>query len=139
MRKTAVIVVAGMATTLAVAVIWHGPLGGSDRFASYVDGNVEQTLRDYEMTQIQAQLHQAPLRRTIVLSGPADNFQRGELVRILDAAPGVADVHWVGSPAPARLPLLAEAVLSALAGFALGLVLSYLLELRRRSRSEWRW
>ncbi len=37
------------------------------------------------------------------------------------------------------MPLLVEALAVALAGFIAGLVLAYLLELRRRSNSEWRW
>jgi hypothetical protein len=30
----------------------------------------------------------------LILSGPADDFQRGELVQILDDIPGVVDVQW---------------------------------------------
>lgn len=37
------------------------------------------------------------------------------------------------------MPLLVEAVGIALAGFIAGLILAYLVELRRRSSSEWRW
>jgi len=38
--------------------------------------------------------------RTMVLSGPADPFQRSELVRIMGEVPGVAAVRWD----PASLP-----------------------------------
>jgi hypothetical protein len=37
------------------------------------------------------------------------------------------------------LPLLVEAELAALISFGIGLVLAYLLELRRRSRAQWSW
>lgn len=37
------------------------------------------------------------------------------------------------------MPLVAEVLLLALAGFALGAVLAYLIELRRRAQAEWRW
>lgn len=139
--KRTIALMVGIAVVLALTALWHGPLGASRRFAAHVEGEARQILHDYEMIDVRAQLKHAPLRRTLVLAGPADDFQRSELVRILDAAPGVANVHWAGAPETARLrlPLLAEAKLSALAGLGLGLVLSYLLELRRRSRTEWRW
>lgn len=37
------------------------------------------------------------------------------------------------------IPLLAEAELVSLVGFGLGLLLAYLVELRRRANAEWRW
>ena len=37
------------------------------------------------------------------------------------------------------MPLIVEACLLALAGFSLGLLLAYLVELRRRAYAEWRW
>jgi hypothetical protein len=119
--------------------LWHGPAGTAERFAAAVDGRSRQVLTDFEMTQVQARLERDPLRRTLLLSGPADDFQRSELVRIMDEVPGVANVRWTNAPEPFALPLLAEAELAALAGFGMGLILSYVLELRRRSRAEWRW
>jgi hypothetical protein len=60
---------------------------------------------------------------------------------MMDDMPGVGSVRWVDSSRPAtiQLPLLAEAELVALVGFGFGLLLTYLLELRRRHRAEWRW
>lgn len=129
----------GVVATLALAMAWHGPLGASDRLAAAVEGETRKLLVAFEMGQVQARLERDPLRRTLLLAGRADDFQRSELVRILDAVPGVANAHWAGTPAPSTLPLWIEAALAALAGFGLGLILAYLLELRRRSRSEWRW
>ena len=37
------------------------------------------------------------------------------------------------------MPLVAEACLLSLVGFSLGLLLAYLIELRRRANAEWRW
>lgn len=37
------------------------------------------------------------------------------------------------------MPLFVEAFAVALASFIAGLILAYLVELRRRSSSEWRW
>jgi hypothetical protein len=138
-RRGALILCAGVALTLAFGALWHGPLGSGDGFAAAVEKQSRRTLIDFEMTQIQAGLERDPLRRTVVLSGPADDFQRSELVRIIGAVPGVASVRWADMPQPGRVPLLAEVELGGLAGFGLGLLLAYLLELRRRSRAQWRW
>jgi len=43
---------------------------------------------------IQAHMQRGPLARRLILSGPADDFQRRELVRILDETPGVLEVRW---------------------------------------------
>ena len=79
------------------------------------------------------------MTRTLVLSGPADDFQRAELVRILNDVGGIGAVHWADRPAPFMLPLLLEVELAALLSFGLGLLLAFLLELRRRSNAQWSW
>ena len=91
------------------------------------------------MTQVQGQIERGPIKRTLVLSGPADDFQRGELIRIMDDVPGVANVRWANMQQPFALPLFAEAELAGLICFGLGLLLAYLLELRRRYRAQWSW
>jgi hypothetical protein len=52
------------------------------------------------MTRVSAQLERGPLRRRLVLSGPADDFQRAELVQILDDIRGVKGVRWATPPNP---------------------------------------
>lgn len=37
------------------------------------------------------------------------------------------------------MPLFVEVLLLTLAGFGLGAALAYLLELRRKTRANWRW
>lgn len=37
------------------------------------------------------------------------------------------------------MPLLAEAALISLVGFAVGLLIAYLIALRRRANADWRW
>jgi hypothetical protein len=125
---------------VGVAALWHGPLGASDRFRSEVEQVARTTLDYYELPQVQARLERGPLTRRLLLSGPADDFQRRELVRIMAEVPGAGSARWTnGAAVGFVLPLLAIAELMALAGFGLGLVISYLLELRRRARAEWRW
>ena len=97
-RRT--ILLLGLAATVGFTALWHGPMGAGDRLAAHVEGEARRTLDHYEMLTIQAKLHRGPLSRRLMLSGPADDFQRSELIRILDETPGVLDVRWD----PASLP-----------------------------------
>ena len=85
---------AGMAATAAVAWLWHGPLGAGERFAAGVDGRARGMLDKFEMIHVQARMERAPLTRRVMLSGPADDFQRGEIERLVEAQPGVGDASW---------------------------------------------
>ena len=135
--KRTLLLAAGVAATLLAGFAWVGPAGAGERFAAAVDREARQVLVNYEVTQFQARTQRAPVARTVLLSGPADDFQRGELVRIMKVVPGVANARWDGRKS--GLPLVAEVELVALLSFGLGLVLAYLLELRRRSRAQWSW
>ena len=127
----------GLVCTLALAALWHGPLGAADRFANGVDRDVQATLKYYEMTQVSAHLHRAPLTRHLILSGPADDFQSSELVRTMETLPGISRAQWRASPAGP--PLIAEGLGIAAVGFLFGLLLAYLIELRRRYNAQWTW
>ena len=96
----AAILVAGVAATLALTALWHGPLGAGDRLATRAEKIARATLDYYEMPLVDAKLERHPLQRRIILSGPADPFQRSELLRIMGQVPGVNDVRWD----PASLP-----------------------------------
>jgi hypothetical protein len=84
----------GLAAVLGLTALWHGPLGAGDRLANHAESQARRTLDRYEMPMIQAKLQRGPLSRRLILTGPADDFQRSELVRILDETPGVLDVRW---------------------------------------------
>ena len=135
-RRQARGLIVGAALTLAAAAWWHGPLGAASSFTAQVERGARQTLVYYDMTRVQARLHRGPLSRQVQLAGPADDFQRSELVRIIGEIPGVSRASWSASRG---LPLIVEGLASALAGFALGLVLAYLVELRRRHNAQWKW
>ena len=96
----AAIFFAGVAATMASTALWHGPLGAGDRFAIRADKIARATLDYYELPAVSGRLERDPLARRMVLSGPADDFQRSELLRIMDQVPGVAAVRWD----PASLP-----------------------------------
>lgn len=88
----------GIGATLAETALWHGPGGTGERFARNVESAARAELDHQEMTQVQARIERHPIRRTLVLSGPADDFQQGELVQIMGDVPGVGDVRWATPP-----------------------------------------
>src|SRR5689334_7034350 len=114
---------AGIVAAVALAALWHGPAGGADRFAASVEQGIQKTLVYYEMTQVTGHLHHGPLTRQVLLSGSADDFQRSELVRLINHVPGVESTTW--SADGGGLPLIVEGGLVAVLGFLLGLVLAY--------------
>ena len=124
----------GILATLAAAAVWHEPGGAAARFTTAAERTMRLTLDHYEMPGIAVQLQRGPLTRTLRFNGPADDFQRGEILRIGGEVPGVAATSWAGRPAPRALPLLAEIMLMALASFAIGAVLASIAALRRRAR-----
>jgi hypothetical protein len=126
----------GAVVALIAAAAWHGPLGAGDRLAARIDGDARATLNYYEMNQVTAHVHRAPLTRRIMLSGPADDFQRGELVRTMETVAGAGSASWASA---GGIPLIAEAAGAALLGFLFGLLLAYLIELRRRYNTQWNW
>ena len=132
-----VLLAAGVVASILLAALWHGPLGGADQFETKVDRGIRATLTYYEMTQVTAHLHHDPLTRRVLLSGPADDFQRSELVRLMDELPGVSSASW--SSNGGGVPLIVEGAAVSVLGFLLGLLLAYLVELRRRYNAQWNW
>ncbi|MDQ3075478.1 MAG: hypothetical protein M3Q88_07710 [Pseudomonadota bacterium] len=96
----ALIFLSGVVATLAFAGLWHGPLGAGDRLAARAEKIARSTLDANELPAVSALLARRPLARVIILSGPADSFQRSELVRVMHDVPGINDVRWD----PASLP-----------------------------------
>ena len=94
------ILLIGIAAVLGITALWHGPLGAGDRLAARAETIARRTLDYYELPMIQAHMQRDPLARRLVLSGPADEFQRQELVRILDDIPGVLEVRWDAASLP---------------------------------------
>lgn len=138
-RRRKLVFAAGVVLVLAFGAAWHGPIGKGDRFIAETERFSRRVLVDFEMEPVTAVVESNPIKRQLILSGPADNFQRRELVRILNDVPGVAGVRWTDQRPGFALPLLLEVELAALLSFGVGLVLAYLLELRRRSNAQWRW
>ena len=136
-RIRPLILAAGAVGSILLAALWHGPLGGAGEFETKVNRGIRATLAYYEMTQVSAHLHHDPLTRRVLLAGPADDFQRSELVRLMDELPGVSSANW--SSDGGGVPLIVEGAAVSVLGFLLGLLLAYLVELRRRYNAQWNW
>lgn len=129
------ILAVGAVVTIAVGVLVAGPLGGNRQVATRIEQYARAQLDYDEMTAVRAQVQDGPLRRRLFLTGPADDFQRTEIVRRTEWLPGVAEARWNRRSALFPLPMMIEAILMALAAFAAGTILSYLSERRRRARA----
>jgi hypothetical protein len=126
----------GAVLAIALAVLWHGPLGAADRYSAAVEQSVRETIVYWDIPQVSGHLHRGPLTRTVLLSGPADDFQRSELVRIIGDLSGVERATWSTN---GGVPLIVEGMVAAILGFLLGLLVAYLRELRRRYNAQWNW
>lgn len=104
MKRNAILAL-GIAATIAETVIWHWPMGAADRLAAKVERASRAALVHLEMPMVTARLERSPLRRRLVLSGPADDFQQRELVRIMDEIPGVSGVRWATPPSLSPEPM----------------------------------
>jgi hypothetical protein len=96
------IFVLGVAATLGATALYHGPMGTAESFAGGIEQAARAELDRQEMFQIDARLERRPLSRTLVLSGPADDFQREELPKIMIRVPGVEAVRWDPASLPAE-------------------------------------
>ena len=135
--KRTMVLAVGFLGSILLAAAWHGPLGGADRFSAKVGKGIRATMDYYEVTQVDAHLEQGPLTRRILLSGRADDFQRSELVRLMEELPGVSSATW--STSRRAVPLIAQGAAVSILGFLLGLTLAYLVALRRRYNAQWNW
>lgn len=88
----------GIAATMGTTALWHGPLGTADRFSGRIEQTARRTLDYYELPHVSARVERGPVTRRVILSGPADDFQQAELVRIMSNIPGVGDVRWANPP-----------------------------------------
>jgi hypothetical protein len=93
MNRTSLLAV-GIGAVIGVTWVWHGPMGAADRFTAGVEGRARAMLDHYEMDHIDARLERGPLTRRVVLSGPADDFQRREIKRMVETQPGVGEAAW---------------------------------------------
>jgi hypothetical protein len=89
----------GVALAMAATALWHD-LGAGDRMANTIERNARLQLDHDEMTQVQARVQRGPMSRELMLSGPADDFQRREIVARMEQLPGVGGARWETSSLP---------------------------------------
>jgi hypothetical protein len=88
------ILLLGVLLTVAVAELFHGPLGAASELETGVERRARSALNYYELPAVTARLDEKPLSRRLILSGPADDFQRRALVELMSQLPGVNEVRW---------------------------------------------
>lgn len=84
----------GALAAIGVAELWHGPVGAADDLRAGMERETRSMLEYYELPQITAKMDDAPLTRRMILTGPADDFQRRALVERVGELPGVNEVRW---------------------------------------------
>lgn len=84
----------GIAAVIALTWLWHSSLRAGERFAASVEAAARKQLDHDEMVRVEARLQRDPLARKLILSGPADDFQRVEIERRMKLISGVADARW---------------------------------------------
>jgi hypothetical protein len=135
-RKRIIALAAGIIGAIALTALWHGPGGAADRFTASVEHVIREALVNNEIPEVSGHLQRGPLTRRVLLSGPADDFQRREVVKLMNVVPGVESASWSGGTG---VPLIVEGAAAAILGFILGLLVAYLRELRRRYNAQWNW
>lgn len=124
-------ILTGLVAACLYALAYHAAVGGP-RFTARVEAHADFLRKYYEREVVTARLARDPLSRLILLSGPGDDFQRGEMARVMDEIPGVVGARWDGAR---RIPLALEALLFAAAAYGTGLTFAFLLALRARARN----
>ena len=96
-RRTRIIALAaGVIAAIALAALWHGPGGAADRFTAEVEHVIREALVNNEIPEVNGRLQRGPLTRRVMLSGPADDVQRREVVKLMNVVPGVESASWSG-------------------------------------------
>lgn len=84
----------GIAAAIGATWLWHGPMGAGETLAAGMESRARTMLDGFEMAHVRAKVERDPLARRMILSGPADDFQRREIKRLVEAQPGVAEARW---------------------------------------------
>ena len=118
----------GLLAAFAVGWIGHGPLGRGSAYIGEVEARAQAQVRAAAIPGIEVRMSRAPLSRTAILSGPANDFQRegiGQLPGLNERVSGVAGVSAVrwdveGGGIPLLLEILGLVMLAYLIGIGIG-------------------
>jgi len=127
-------IVIGLAATVVMGWVYHAPLGNGEAFVGGLEAQARAKVAAAELPGIAVSAARQPMSRTMILSGPADQFQRegmGEMPGLtgrVEAVEGVAAVRWADEGKGSRgLPLFAELLAGLVPVYLLGLLLGRLL------------
>lgn len=88
--------VIGLAATIASAGLFHGPAGYGRRVIDHLDSQVQPLVARQELEGVTASFGRNPLTRDLLFRGPANYFQRGRFVEIMqeEQIKGLRSVGW---------------------------------------------
>jgi hypothetical protein len=123
----------GLAATLLMGWVWHGPLGNGAALIGAIETQAKAEMARTEVTGIDVRLGRDPLSRAAILSGAADRFQREGmgsqkgLTEIVGGVKGVSSVRWADeAQGGGGLPLLAETLILLALSYLIGLGVAWL-------------
>jgi hypothetical protein len=96
----------GLAATLLMGWIHHGPLGNGQALVDRLEAQARTAVAAAEVPGVDVRLARDPYSRKAILSGPANEFQRegmGEFPGLNErvmAVEGIAAVEWANPPPP---------------------------------------
>ena len=128
----------GLAVAFLIGWLFHGPLGYGEKLTSGLERKAQAVVAETNVPGVTARIE--PGSRRVLLSGPADAFQRegqGELKGINDLVSeieGVSAIQWAdeGRHGDFVLPLIVEVLLLILLAYLAGFGLGWLVFGRRR-------
>jgi hypothetical protein len=103
MQRTAKLLV-GLTAALAAAWVSHGPLGRGEAFVTMLETRAQAVVAEQGVAGVNVRMQRAPLRRTAILSGPANDFQRNGMGSLpglnqrVASVPGIGGVEWADDP-----------------------------------------
>lgn len=102
----------GLAATVASAWIFHAPAGYGRRLIDRLDARVRPVVARQELPTVTASFADSPLSRDLLFTGPANAFQRGRFVEIVqeENIRGLRSVGWdPASRAVEQAPIVRQA------------------------------
>ena len=94
----------GLAAALIVGWVDYGPLGRGEAFIDRLEEGAQRVLASEPVAGVTAHMQRDPLARTVIMSGPADEFQRNGMGSLpgfdgrMLAIPGMGRVEWTNPP-----------------------------------------
>lgn len=140
-RTTKILI--GLIAALLVGWLQHGPLGTGEAFVGTLENEARSIVGQAGVAGVGVSFPRAPLSRTAILAGPANDFQRngmGEmpgLTGLIGQIDGIEQVRWADDPATGgdALPLITEVLAAVAIAYLIGLGVGWLRFGRKKRES----